>query len=394
MMAVHFFIPEAPASQGSTPLSKIHTSSQILLKPLRRKSWVFWLALLLCLAAVMYWGLIASDRYVSEAHVVIQQTDSPVSVGVDISSLIGTPGGPSRPDQLLLRDHLLSVDMMAKLDTQLGLREHYSDRRYDVLSRLWSADISQEWFHSYYQYRIGVELDEYAGVLIVRVEAFTPEKAHGIASALVEEGERYMNQIGHRLAQEQVTFVEKQVVQIRERVIKARQAVLAFQNERNLVSPQGTAEALFGIISQMEGQLTALKTQRDAALGYQHAQSPDVVSVNLQIAAVKKRIAQEQSRLTSSERQTLNRDVEEYQRLELEAQFAQEMYKTALASLEKQRVEVGRTLKMVSVLQSPTHPQYPLEPRRIYNTAVFILATLMLSGILSLLRVIVREHRD
>lgn len=389
-----YFIPPAPASSESAAQSKIRSSTQAIVKALQRKSWVFWLAVLLCVVAVMYWGLIASDRYVSEAHVIIQQTDSPVATSLDILSMIGTSGGPTRADQLLLRDHLLSVDMLAKLDSQLGLREHYSDRRNDVLSRLWTPDISQEWFHWYYLRRTGVELDEYAGVLIVRAEAFTPEKAHEIASVLVEEGERYMNQVAHRLAQEQVAFIEKQVAQMSERVIKARQAVLIFQNERNLASPQGTAEALFGIISQLEAQLITLKTQREALLGYQHARSPAVVDLDLQVAAVKKQIAQEQTRLTSSQRQTLNRIVEEYQRLEMNAEFAQETYKSGLTALEKQRVEAGRMLKMVSVLQSPTHPQYPLEPKRMYNTTVFILSTLLLSGILNLLRVIVREHRD
>ena len=389
-----YFIPQAPASSESAPLSKVRSSSRTIGKVLQLKSWVFWLAALLCVAAVMYWGLIASDRYVSEAHVIIQQIDSPGGSGLDISSMIGMSGGPTRADQMFLRDHLLSVDMLAKLDSQLGLREHYSDRRYDMLSRLWSQDISQEWFHSYYLRRIGVALDENAGVLIVRAEAFTPEKAYEITSLLVEEGERYMNQMAHRLAQEQVTFIEKQVEQTSERVIKARQAVLTFQNERNLVSPQGTSEALFAIVSQLEGRLIELKTQRDSLLGYQQAQSPAVVGLDLQIAAVNKQIAREQARLTSSQRQTLNRIVEEYQRLEMNAEFAREMYKAGLTALEKQRVEAGRMLKMVSVLQYPTHPQYPLEPRRTYNSVVFILSTLLVAGILTLLKVIVRDHRD
>ena len=119
-----------------------------------------------------------------------------------------------------------------------------------------------------------------------------------------------------------------------------------------------------------------------------------MIELDSQIAAVKKQIAQEQARLTSSERQTLNRAVEEFTRLQMNAEFAQDMYKTALSALEKGRVDSARTLRMVSVLQSPTHPQYPMEPRRIYNTSVFILATLMLAGIVSLLSTIIREHRD
>lgn len=396
MMLFHF-IPPAQKDRSAARtavLSTLVTSTGPIFRPFRKKGGIFWLAVVLCLLAAMYWGLVASDRYVSEAHVVIQQTDMPSAQPMELSGLLGLSGGAGRADQLLLRDHLLSVDMLAKLDERLDLRDHYSDTRRDPISRLWFKDISQEWFHWYYLSRVSVELDEYSGVLNIRAEAFSPEKAHAVAAMLVQEGERYMNELAHRLAQEQVSFIEKQVTDISERLMQARQAVLAYQNQRHLVSPQGTAENVFGIINQLEGQLTGLKTQRDALLGYLNPKSPAVIDLDLQIAAVQKQIAREQTKLTSSERRTLNQAVEEYQRLEMNAQFMQEMYKTALAALEKGRVDAGRTLKMVSVLQSPTHPQYPLQPRRIYNTVVFILATMLLAGIVGLLSTIIREHRD
>jgi|CXWL01.1.fsa_nt_gi capsular polysaccharide transport system permease protein len=393
MMPLHFMPPEQTQPSVAT-FSTSRTSTRRVLKPFRGKGYTFWLALLLCLLAVVYWGFIASDRYVSEAHVIIQQTDMAIGQSTGISSLLGMSGGANRADQLLLRDHLLSVDMLEKLDKELGLREHYSDRSRDLISRMWSVDISREWFHRYYLSRVAVEFDEYAGVLVIRTEAFNQEKARAMTTLLMEEGERYMNTVARRLAQEQVSFLETQVGQISERVLQARQAVLAYQNERNLVSPQGTAENVFGIINQLEGQLTTLNTQRGALLGYLNPQNSSVVELNLQIASVKKQIARQQARLTSSERQTLNHAIEEFTRLQMIAEFAQDMYKTALAALEKGRIESMRTVKMVSVIQSPTQPQYPMEPRRIYNTAVFIVATLMLAGIVSLLSTIIREHRD
>ena len=393
MTPLNFILLDRKRSEVGSPTA-IQAAMGRVVGPFRGKSPFFGLTVLLCLLAAIYWVVIASDRYVSEAHVIIQQTEMSMTKPLDMSTFLGMSGGASRADQMLLRDHLLSVDMLRTVDAGLGLKAHYSDRRRDPLSRLWSADISQEWFHWYYLSRVSVEFDDNAGVLIIRSEAFTPDKAHAITSLLVQEGERYMNLMAHRLAQEQVSFVEKQVSQMNDRFIQARQAVLAYQNERNLVSPQGTAENLFGIINQMEGQLTTLKTQRDALLGFQNARSPAVIELNLQITAVQKQMTREQARLTSSERQTLNRAVEEYQMLEMNAGFAQDLYKTALAALEKGRVDAARTLKMVSVLQSPTHPEYPLQPRRIYNTVVFVLGAFLLAGIVSLLSAIIRDHRD
>ena len=393
MMPLHFMPPDQVQPSVATFSTSLASTGRRF-KPFHGRGYTFWLALLLCLLAIVYWGAIASDRYVSEAHVLIQQMDMASNQPTGLSTLLGMPGGANRGDQLLLRDHLLSIDMLEKLDAELNLREHYSDRQRDPISRMWFVDISREWFHRYYLSRVSVEFDEYAGVLVIRTEAFSPEKARATTSMLMEEGERYMNIMARRLAQEQVSFLEAQVRQISERVMQARQAVLAYQNQRNLVSPQGTAENVFAIINQLEGQLTTLKTQRGVLLGYLNPQSSSVRELDLQIASVKKQIMQEQARLTSSERQTLNHTIEEFTRLQMDAEFAQDMYKTALVALEKGRVESVRTVKMVSVIQSPTQPQYPMEPRRIYNTAVFIIVTLMLAGILSLLSTIIREHRD
>ena len=393
MMPLHF-IPPAQTGSSLKTLSSMVASSKAVLKPFREKTYTFWFVFLLCMLGAVYWGIIASDRYISESHIVIQQTQMPATQTMDLSSILGGTPAPNRADQMLLRDYLLSIDMLEKLDKKLSLREHYSDRRRDPISRMWDKDLSTEWFYWYYLLRATVEFDEYAGVLVIRAQAFTPEQAHAITSLLVEEGERYMNDMAHRLAQQQVAFIEKQVEQVYERVMRARMAVVAYQNERNLVSPEGTAEYFSGIVNTLEGQLASLDTQRNAALGYLNPESPTVTDFDLQIAAVKKQISKEQARLTSSNRRTLNRSVEEFQRLKLNAEFAQEVYKTALASLEQARVDAGRTIKMVSVIQSPTHPQYPLEPRRIYNTVVFVLVTLVIFGIASLMRAIVRDHQE
>ncbi len=90
----------------------------------------------------------------------------------------------------------------------------------------------------------------------------------------------------------------------------------------------------------------------------------------------------------------MNRTVEEFQRLQMNAAFAQDVYKTSLVALEKGRVEATRTLKKVSVLLSPDEPQLSLEPRRLYNTIVFMLAILLIAGILHLLAAIIRDHKD
>jgi len=129
-------------------------------------------------------------------------------------------------------------------------------------------------------------------------------------------------------------------------------------------------------------------------LGYLSPKAPEIAQLTLQITALERQSREEQARLASPKGSTLNRTVEEFQRMQMEAEFAQDLYRNALAALEKGRIEATRTLKKVSVLQSPTRPQYPLEPRRIYNITVFAISVFVLAGIIQMLIAIIRDHRD
>jgi capsular polysaccharide transport system permease protein len=349
-------------------------------------------ALVAILLATVYWSLLASDRFVSEAHVVVDRTDVSSAPTMDFSSMLGL--GSSNRDLLLMRDHLLSVDMALKLDKQLGLRAHYSDWRRDPLSRMWFADGAQEWFYKHYLSRVSVEMDDVVGVLRIRVQAYDPAVAQAISSRLVREGELFMNDLVHGLAREQVRFLEEEVARMGERMIATRNALLAYQDNKGMVSPQSTVEGLAQIVNQLEGDLSRLRTQRGALLGYLSPDAPDVVQLDVQIRSMSRQLDVEKARLASPQGSALNSVAEEYQRLQMEAEFAQDTYRTALVALEKGRVDATRTMKKVSIVQAPTLPEDAQEPRRLYNILVFALMAALIAGIVRLMAAIIRDHQD
>ncbi len=354
------------------------------------------LILISAILATFYWLVIASNRYVSEANVIIQKTESISGPSFDISSVIGVGGigGFNRSDQLLLREYLLSVDILKKLDAALDLRSHYSDWRRDPVSRMWFRDASMEWFHRHYLSRVSVDYDDFAGVLRIRAQAYDRETAQAVAGMLVKEGERYMNQIGHELAEVQVTFLTTQVDLAKQRFMQASEALLDYQDRKGLVSPQATAESINTIIAKLEAQRTDLETQLASLPTTLEKKHPNILMLKQSIEAVERQIRQEKAKLASTSGKTLNYTVEEFERLKMEVTFTQDIYKTALLGLEKGRMDATRTLKKVSVLQAPSLPEYPMEPGRIYNTVVTLLLAAMLAGIVKLLEGIVRDHVD
>jgi capsular polysaccharide transport system permease protein len=352
------------------------------------------LVLVLAAVTVAYWLLFASDRYVSEANVIIRKTGSVGVPTLDISMLLAGAPAANRSDQLLLREYLLSVDMLAKLDAALDLRSHFSDSGRDAVSRLWFREASMEWFHRHYLSRVSADYDDFAGVLRIKAQAYDSRMAHAIVGLLVGEGERYMNQLGHELAEAQVAFLSAQASQALERFQQASQDLLAFQNKKGLVSPQSTAESIGAIIAKLEEQRSQIQTQLASLPRTLDAGHPNILMLKQSLAAIDKQLGQEKARLAAPSGQTLNRAMEEFHRLQLQVGFTQDIYKAALAGLEKGRMDATRMLEKVAVLQAPTLPEYPMEPRRLYNTVVTLLCALLLAGILKLLESIVLDHVD
>lgn len=353
----------------------------------------WWLCLVAIMLAVIYWTLVASDRYVSHANVVMETSQASLPE-LNFSSLLSGSGGANTADMLLLRDYMLSVDMLQYLVEHADFRQHYAHSGADFISKLGDENAPLEKLYDYYLNHVSVELDSYAGVLRIDVQAFTPEEANQISNMLISQGEKHMNEIGRRLAQEQVEFLEQQVNLLEQRLEKARKDLLAYQNEQGLVSPTGTVESLSTVVASLQGELATLQAKRGAMASYQSASSPAMKAIDSQIKALQEQIDQERNRLAAQSGNALNAVSSEYQMLQLRAKFAQESYSGALAALESTQIEAARKLKQVSILQSPTMPQYPEKPERLYDITVFVVISLFLTLIANMLILIIKDHRD
>jgi BexC/CtrB/KpsE family polysaccharide export inner-membrane protein len=356
---------------------------------------IVWLIGIAGFLSIPYWLLIASDRYVSEARVLLQKTDqlSGLATG-GLASIVSGSGGPNRGDQLLLREYLLSVDMLKKLDAAFDLRTHYSDTKMDFISRMWFEDPQMERFYRYWLSRVDVVYDDYSGVLNIRAEAYDPQMAQDIVDMLIKDGESHMNRIAHELAQIQVQFLASQVTLTHDRLLNASHALIEFQNKQGLVSPKEQVESLSILISKLEAQRTDIQTQLDSLPASLNENHPTILMLKKSLKSIDGQITKKRDFLTSPARRTLNYKVEEFQRLEMELGFVQDVYKTALSGLERGRTDASRTLKKISVFQSPTVPDFPLAPRRPYNTLVSLLIAGALASIVKLMESIIRDHVD
>ncbi len=356
-----------------------------------RRSW-FWFVLLPFLLSSIYFGFIASDRYVGEAKVIVKQADSNNNSEFGIA-LLGVGMSSGKQDAQLVRQFVLSLDMLHQLDKSLSLREHYQSNDIDILSRLWQWE-SQEDFLEYYRKHVSVNYDELSGTLAIRAQAFTPEFAQQIVKALLAQSELYINQIGHQLATEQVNFVKNELDRATEHLRKSKQQILEFQEKYQLFSPEQESGAKLTMVNELEAQLTRNKTELNNLRSYMNETSADIVALNAKIDALETQLLIERSKLVGDKSNNFSDVNAKHADLLLDLGFATDLYKGSLLSLEQARIEAYRKLKYLVVVDSPNLAEEAEFPKRLYNIMSTLVILSLLYGAMKIIWATIREHRD
>jgi len=340
----------------------------------------------------IYYGLWASDRYVAEAQLVVEQDSATAPAGLDLG-LLSLSGGADQNDSLIVEAFMTSPSMLAQIDALLGLREHYSSRSIDFWARL-DADASLESFYSYLQDFITATVDQESNIITLRVVAFTPEMAKEISDRMTSVAEEFVNAIGQGLGAQQLAFVQGQVDQNNNRLREASNALVELQRQYEIVSPEVENATLGQIIAGLQAELAKAKTELKTKLSFLTESAPEVLASKRQVAALEKQIEQERAAQTGGEENSVSTLYLKYQEAQLAVKVATELYQASLASLESTRLEASRKVKYLVAISAAQLPDNALEPRRAYIVATWFLL-LNLGYLLAMLIVAtINDHRE
>lgn len=345
------------------------------------------------IAVIFYYTFIAADRYVSEVSLSVKSTDgsSPISLS-GIESLVGVASS-STEDIKLLQEYIKSFDMLQKLDEKINLRSLYEKQKIDLFFRIYSST-SKESYLKYYRDRIHILFDDTTGLLNVAVEGFSPEDARNISAAILEECERFINEISQNIAREQLRFAQGELESAKQKYKDAKNELLAFQNEYGVFDPQSLAKTKAGFITEIELQISKKETELNTMRSYLNDNAPEIVALKAELRAHKEQLEKERRKVASNASQDkLNDVVAQFEALYLNLSFAEDVYKTAITAVETTRIEIGRKAKQVVVIQSPYVPDSAAYPNKMYNIiTIFVILTLIF-GVVRLVRAIIDEHR-
>lgn len=347
--------------------------------------------LLPTLIVFLYLALFASDIYLSEAKFAIRSQDQQQSL--DMLSSFFRSSSSTSSDSYIVQNYIQSMDMIDKVDAKLHIREHYADRSQDIWFRL-TRNASQDELLRYWNWVVVATFDPDTSIMTIQVKAFSPQMAQAVCQAILDASESLVNAMNERARSDAISLAQAEVVRAENRIRNAQEAMRQYRERTVILDPQAVATGLYGLVNQLEGEITRTTADLAEASTYMQADSPRVVMLQNRLEVLQKQLQAEKARLASQMQgdKPLSAMVSEFQSLTLEEEFAQKQLTSAMTSLETARIQAESKSLYVESFQKPMVPDESLYPRPIVFSLVFMLAAAVLLGLVSLIIAAIREH--
>jgi len=132
--------------------------------------------------AILYYGLIASDVYVTESTFVIHsqsQQASPSGIGAVLQKTGLAGMGPSADNVSAVSEYITSRDALKELDGKMNLMKLWSSWWIDPLQRFAPLGLGKkfEYFYPYYKKHVHVDADEKSSLCTLSVRGFTARQS-------------------------------------------------------------------------------------------------------------------------------------------------------------------------------------------------------------------------
>lgn len=354
---------------------------------------IFFLVVLIpCLLSAVYLFLLAENQYISKSKLIIKQEKESASIPSNLAILqnFSTSGFQNA---LLLKEYILSQDMLTSLDKKLDLKAKYKSHKIDFISCLWSK--RKEKFLDFYRARVNLFIDETSGVITLDYRDENSKFAQKVLKEIIKQGEEFINEISYNLTSHQLEFVNTEHEKLRDELAIAEEELKAFQNKHQFLTPDRESGSISTIISRLESELAVKEIELKRLRAYLTDKSFEVKDLQNSVYALKRKINSEKSKLANNSGNTKISDLSlQFENLKLNVELLREAYKMSLANLQATRTQSLKKVNFLVTIEQPTLPELSEYPKRFYSMSVIFILSMLLVGIARLGIAFVREHQD
>lgn len=338
----------------------------------------------------LYMAFIAADQYHSSSSFSVRSIES--TQPADILGMFSQAGaGSTLSDSYVLIDFIRSERMVQAIDEAFGLDSVFAPRGMDYFYGIHRGMPIEEKLE-YWRRMVSINFDHTSGIMELEVKAFTPEDSQKIAAFVIAQGERLINDLSLSARDEVLKTAQSEVRMAEERLSDARTALRIYRDSSQEADPVEGAKLATQLVASLEQELVKLKTELSTALTQMGENTPRVRVMRSQITSLEKQIEQERQRFGSGAAAKQGRAasgaftdvagrIQQYETLETDREFAEKAYTSALAGLEKARIEANAKQRYLAVFIHPTLSELAQYPSRFLNSLLVFLGTLLAWGV-------------
>lgn len=361
---------------------------------LKKVDWLFLLAVVLpTCVAVLYYGILASDVYISESRFVIRSPEKPASSGLGV--ILKTAGFTNAGDEAqAAKFYISSRDALASVNRNGAVARAYGSSAISIFDRFnpLGTGGSFEDLHKYFSGKVGADFDSGSSITTLTVRAYTPEDARRFNRELLEQSESLVNRLNQRGRRDLIGYAQTEVSEAQQEASIAATRLAEYRNATGVVDPEQQASVQLQMISKLQDRLITARNQL-AELEASVPDNPQIPSLRSQIASLTQEIAREMGQV-AGDRSSLSAKAARYERLVLNNEMAGKRLVAAMSALQEARNEALRQQAYVERIAEPNLPDKAIEPHRLRGILATLALGLMAWGVLSMLLAGVREHRD
>ena len=343
--------------------------------------------------SILYFGIFASDVYISESRFVVKAPKQAASDGVGL--LLQSAGFNNANEEVYAtNDYIISRSALQQLNKDGAVTAAYTAPGISIFDRFnplgW--DGSCEKLFKYYTNRVQVTSDSRSAISTLVVRAYSSDDALRLNSRLLQLAEDMVNRLNTRGREDLIRYAQAEVDAAKQQARTASLALAASRTKQGVVDPQQQAAIQLQMVSKLQDELITVKSQLIQLRAFT-PENPQIPVLEKRARILSEEIFEQTGRVAGDNRSLVAAAVE-YQRLQLENGFAERQLAGAMASLQEARNEARRKQVYVERIVNPNRPDSALEPRRLRGIIATFVVGLIAWGILSLLLAGVREHQS
>lgn len=346
------------------------------------------------IAAVTYFGFLASDQYEAEARFAVR---SGAMAGLDVlTAVTGIPSIQVVQDTQVVTNYIGSRAMVELLQQSAGFNEAYTTEKADFFARL-PKDSTIEDVVDYWRHRVNSKIQLPGGTVVLTVRAFRPEDATKLASTVLDASETLVNDMNERARLDGIRNATSDLKFAAGRLAKARAALEIARNREGMLDAGSERDKADTLLTALRQRLIDLQQQYKSLIGTVSETAPQMRTLKLNIEVTQKQITEVQAGLTRADAvpgkgSILSASMTRLAVLELENQVAEQQYSNAASALERARSATLSKQIYLTTYVRPTLADDGTYPRRLLSISVVLLAGAALWGVFCGISVAIRGY--